>query len=87
MRRFAERIALELRGSGFVAEKLSLTLLLEDETDHRRNSGCRSLEPTWRGGCASCGGHLATVRTKARVAGVRLVAAPARPPQKQEGAL
>ena len=36
LRRFAERIALELRGAGFVAEKLSLTLLLEDETDHRR---------------------------------------------------
>ena len=36
LRRFAERIALELRGAGFVAEKLSLTLLLEDGTDHRR---------------------------------------------------
>jgi hypothetical protein len=29
-------VALELRGAGFVAERLSLTLLLEDETDHRR---------------------------------------------------
>jgi hypothetical protein len=36
LRRFAERIALELRGAGFVAEQLSLTLLLEDESDHRR---------------------------------------------------
>ena len=29
--------------------------------------------------------HLGTVRTEARVAGVRLVAAPARPPEKQDG--
>src|ERR1035438_4688855 len=36
LRRFAERVALELRGAGFVAEGLSLTLLLEDGTDHRR---------------------------------------------------
>ena len=36
LRRYAERVALELRGAGFVAEKLSLTLLLEDGSDHRR---------------------------------------------------
>ena len=30
LRRFAERIALELRGAGFVAERLTLTLLMED---------------------------------------------------------
>jgi protein ImuB len=85
LRRFAERIALELRGAGFVAEKLSLTLLLEDGADHRREF--RLPEP-----CASVEGwlrvldaHLATVRTDARIAGARLVAAPARPPEKQDG--
>ena len=36
LRRFAERVAFELRGAGFVAEALTLTLLLEDETDYRR---------------------------------------------------
>jgi len=85
MRRFAERIALELRGSGFVAEKLSLTLLLEDETDHRREFRLPEPGADVEGWLRVLGGHLATVRTEARVAGVRLVAAPARPPQKQEG--
>ena len=85
LRRFAERIALELRGAGFVAEKLSLTLLLEDETDHRREFRLPEPGADVEGWLRVLGGHLATVRTQARVAGVRLVAAPARPPQRQEG--
>jgi protein ImuB len=85
LRRYAERVALELRASGFVAERLALTLLLEDGADHRREF--RLPEP-----CADVDGwlrvlhsHLADVRTEARVSGVRLVASPARPPEKQEG--
>ncbi len=85
MRRFAERIALELRGAGMVAEKLSLTLLLEDETDHRREFRLPEPGADVEGWLRVLGGHLATVRTEARVTGVRLVAAPARPPEMQEG--
>jgi protein ImuB len=85
MRRFAERIALELRGAGFVAEKLSLTLLLEDESEHRREFRLPEPGADVEGWLRVLNGHLATVRTDARVAGVRLVAAPARPPEKQEG--
>lgn len=85
LRRFAERIALELRGAALVAEKLSLTLLLEDGGDHRREfrlpEPCADVD----GWLRVLGDHLATVRTGARVAAVRLVAAPARPPQRQEG--
>jgi protein ImuB len=85
LRRFAERVALELRGAGFVAEKLSLTLLLEDESDHRREFRLPEPGADVEGWLRVLNAHLATVRTDARVAGVRLVAAPARPPQKQEG--
>jgi protein ImuB len=85
LRRFAERIALELRGSGFVAEKLSLTLLLEDETDHRREFRLPEPGADVDGWLRVLNSHLEGVRTDARVAGVRLVAAPARPPQRQEG--
>jgi protein ImuB len=85
LRRFAERVALELRGAGFVAEKLSLTLLLEDETDHRREFRLPEPGADVEGWMRVLSAHLGTVRTDARIAGVRLVAAPARPPEKQEG--
>ena len=85
LRRYAERIALELRGAGFVAERLSLTLLLEDGSDRRREFRLPEPGADVDGWLRVLGGHLGTVRTDARVAGVRLVAAPARPPQKQDG--
>ena len=85
LRRFAERIALELRGAGFVAERLSLTLLLEDGADHRREFRLPEPGADVEGWLRVLNSHLGTVRTDARVAGVRLVAAPARPPQKQDG--
>lgn len=85
LRRFAERIALELRGAGFVAEKLSLTLLLEDETDQRREFRLPEPGADVEGWMRVLNAHLSTARTEARVAGVRLVAAPARPPEKQDG--
>jgi protein ImuB len=85
LRRFAERVALELRGAGFVAERLSLTLLLEDGGDHRWEFRLPEPSADVEGWVRVLGGHLATVRTKARVAGVRLVAAPARAPERQDG--
>jgi protein ImuB len=85
LRRFAERLAMELRGAGFVAEALTLTLLLEDETDYLREF--RLPEPgadvdSWLRVLQT---HLAAVRTAARVTGVRLSARPARPPLRQDG--
>ena len=85
LRRYAERLALELRAAGAVAEKLTLRLFLEDETEHGREF--RLPEPgaevdLWLRVLLA---HLETVRTGARVTGVRLAATPARPPQKQDG--
>lgn len=85
LRRFAERIALELRAAGWVAETLRLTLLLEDETHYGREF--RLPEPgaevdSWLRVLQT---HLENVRTAARVTGVRLQAFPARPPVRQDG--
>ena len=85
LRRFAERVAIELRSAGFVAAALSLTLLLEDETDYYRqfplpepgadaDSWLRVLQT-----------HLETVRLRERIVGVRLAATPARPALRQDG--
>jgi protein ImuB len=85
LRRYAERIALELRAAGLVAGSLALTLLLENDTDHRRDF--RLPEPgadvdSWLRVLQT---HLETVRTPARVSGVRLKASPCRAPVKQDG--
>ncbi len=85
LRRFAERVALELRGAGFVAEKLTLTLLLEDETDQGREFRLPEPSANLDGWMRILQGHLDTVQTDARVCGVRLIAKPARPPVKQDG--
>jgi protein ImuB len=85
LRRFAERIAIELRGSGFVADRLSLTLLLEGGAEHRRQFRLPEPSADVEGWIRVLGAHLETLRTEARVAGVRLVASPARPEERQEG--
>ena len=83
--RFAECVALELRGAGFVAEKLSLRLLLEDETDYVREFRLPEASANVDGWMRVLHGHLETVRTVARVSGVRLLATPTRPAEKQDG--
>lgn len=85
MRRFAERVALELRGAGRVAEKLALTLLLEDESDHHREFRLPEPGANVDGWMRVLQAHLDTVKTDERVTGVRLVATPARPPERQDG--
>ena len=85
LRRFAERIALELRSAGLVAEVLSMTLIMEDETDYHRQF--RLPEPvadvdSWLRVLQT---HLDNVRLLERVASVRFVALPARPVQRQDG--
>ncbi|HZP58806.1 MAG TPA: DNA polymerase Y family protein, partial [Opitutaceae bacterium] len=85
LRRYAERIALELRAAGFAAEALALTLRLEDETDYRREFRLPEAGADVDSWLRVLQTHLETVRTAARVAGVRLVATPARPAVKQNG--
>lgn len=85
LRRFAECVALELRGAGFAAEKLTFTLRLEDDTDLRRELRLPEPGTDVDGWMRVLQSHLDSVRTEARVAGARLVAVPTRPPQKQGG--
>ena len=85
LRRFAECVALELRGAGFVAEKLALTLLLEDETDYRREFRLPEPGADVDGWLRILQSHLETVRTAARIVEVRLIATPTRPLEKQDG--
>ncbi|HEY4299401.1 MAG TPA: DNA polymerase Y family protein [Candidatus Didemnitutus sp.] len=85
LRRFAECLALELRGAGFGAERLALTLLLENESDYRREFRLPEPGTDVDGWLRVLQGHLEIVRTPARVTGVRLAATPARPPEKQDG--
>ncbi len=85
LQRYAECLALELRGAHLVAEHLALTLQLEDDTDHRRVF--RLAEPgtnvaSW---LKVMHAHLDTLHLPARVIGVRLVATPTRPQLKQDG--
>jgi protein ImuB len=85
LQRFSERVACELRAAGFVAEKLALTLFLEDGKDYRREF--RLPEPvadaaSWMRVLLA---HLESVKLDSLLARVRLVAEPARPQQKQDG--
>jgi protein ImuB len=85
LRAFAERIALELRAAQLVAEELTLTLFLEDETDYRRNFRLLEANTDLDSWLRVLNSHLETVRTAARVVRVRLVAKPSRAPEKQGG--
>lgn len=85
LRRFAECVALELRGANLVAEKVSLALLLEDDNEHRRDFRLPEASANVDAWMRVFQSHLESVQTPARVTGARLVATPARPPTKQEG--
>lgn len=85
LRRFAECVALELRGASQVADRLQLTLRLEDETEYRRDFRLPEPGADVDGWMRVLTGHLESVRTAARVTGARLLANPARPPEKQDG--
>jgi protein ImuB len=85
LRRFAECVALELRGAALVAEKLSLALLLEDDNEHRRDFRLPEPSANVEAWMRVFHAHLENVKAPARVVGVRLIATPARPPEKQDG--
>src|SRR5207248_764667 len=85
LRRFLERLALELRASQFVAAELELTLRLEDETEHTRRF--RLPEPTadvdilFR----TLHTHLESLHTDSAIVALALRLTPARPLVRQQG--
>jgi protein ImuB len=85
LRRFLDRLTLELRVSQHVAVEIELTLRLEDETRHARNF--RLPEPTadvdilFR----TLYTHLESLQTAASISAVELRLIPARPLVRQHG--
>jgi len=85
LRRFSERLALELQASQHVAAELHLALRLEDETQHARSF--RLPEPTadveilFR----ALHTHLESLTTAASIVAVALTLTPARPLVRQQG--
>ncbi len=85
LRRFLDRLTLELRTSGHVAAELHLALTLADRTKNDR--GFRLPEPTadvdvlFR----TLHTHLESLRTEASITGVQLRVTPARPLVRQQG--
>src|SRR5690606_17467809 len=85
LRRFLDRLTLELRAAGLVAAALQLALPLDDGKEHAR--AFRLPEPTadpeilFR----ALHSHLETVHTASAVIGVRLTLEPARPLARQHG--
>lgn len=85
LRRFVDRLTLELEGAGFVANDLDLTLSLTDETEHQRSfhlpEPTRDAEILFR----TLHTHLESLRTDAPICAARLRLTPARPLVRQHG--
>lgn len=85
LRRFLERLTLELRTTGHVAAALDLSLTLADDTKHERNfrlpDPTADIEILFR----ALYTHLESLRTEASITGVELRATPARPLVRQHG--
>ena len=85
LRRFLDRLTLELRASQHVAAEIHLTLRLEDETQHTRSF--RLPEPTadvdilFR----TLHTHLESLQTDASICAIELRLTPARPLVRQQG--
>jgi protein ImuB len=85
LRRFIDRLALELRNAGYVAGELTLDLMLADETTHTRDF--RLPEPTAQEEILFRVLHtyLETLHTEACVRGLRLACRPTRSLVRQHG--
>lgn len=85
LRRFVDRLALELRNAGFVAGEMMLGLKLTDDTTYTRSF--RLPEPTAREEILFrvLHTHLENLHTAATVRGVDLVCTPVRPLSRQQG--
>jgi protein ImuB len=85
LRRFIDRLTLELRASQHVAVELHLALRLEDDTQHARSF--RLPEPTADPDILfrALHTHLESVQTAAAIIAVQLQLTPARPLIRQQG--
>ncbi|MEO7600409.1 MAG: hypothetical protein ABIV50_15865, partial [Opitutus sp.] len=85
LRRFIDRLALELRNAGFVAGELLLELKLEDETVYTR--AFRLPEPTAQESILFrvLHTHLESLHTETAVCGASLECRPVRPLARQQG--
>jgi protein ImuB len=85
LRRFLDRLALELQGAHAVAAALTLTLRLANETDYTRPF--RLPEPTADAGILfrALHTHLESLQTDSPIAGLRLQITPTRPLVRQQG--
>jgi len=85
LRRFVDRLGLELRGAGFAAAGLELELTLDDGTSCRRTLTLPEPSGDTERLFRVLHTHLEQVRTEAPVKGLRLTALPVRPLVKQPG--
>ena len=85
LRRFLDRLTLELRGSQHVAAEIELTLRLEDDTRHTRSF--RLPEPTADVGILfrTLHTHLESLQTAASITALELRLVPTRPLVRQHG--
>ncbi|MEO6004469.1 MAG: hypothetical protein ABIZ04_20610 [Opitutus sp.] len=85
LRRFIDRLALELKNAGFVAGELTLGLMLEDDTVYTR--AFRLPEPTAQEQILFrvLHTHLESLHTAATVRGAKLECRPVRPLARQQG--
>lgn len=85
LRRFVDRLTLELEAAHFVAVELDLALTLEDENVHQRSF--RLPEPTHDAAALfrALHTHLESLRTDSAICAVRLRFTPARPLVRQHG--
>ncbi|GAB5559529.1 MAG: hypothetical protein SynsKO_11760 [Synoicihabitans sp.] len=85
LRRFVDRLCLDLQGVALAAAELDLCLRLDDETDHQRS--IRLPEPTASPDVLfrTLQSHLETVTTDAAIVAIRLELFPTRPLHRQQG--